>query len=149
MKSAGRETPSASSVIGSVEVLEPSSAPSARCGSISREHLGLDLRVLEDGLDHEVGALGGRRVVGRRDQREQLVALLLRGLAALDALGDELLRVALAALGGGLVDVLEHDLDAGLRAHVRDRGAHHARAEHDDLLGLRTARSSPAARGRR
>ena len=35
MKSAGRETPSASSVIGSVEVLEPSSAPSARCGSIS------------------------------------------------------------------------------------------------------------------
>ena len=35
MKSAGRETPSASSVIGSVEVFEPSSAPSARCGSIS------------------------------------------------------------------------------------------------------------------
>ena len=35
MKSAGRETPSASWVIGSVEVLEPNNAPSARCGSIS------------------------------------------------------------------------------------------------------------------
>ena len=90
-------TPSASSVIGSVEVLEPSSAPSARCGSISREHLRLDLRVLEDRLDHQVGALGVGGVGRRRDQGEELVALLLRGLAALDGLGDELLRVALAA----------------------------------------------------
>ncbi len=35
MNSSGRDTPSARSVIGSVEVFEPSSAPSARCGSIS------------------------------------------------------------------------------------------------------------------
>src|SRR6185437_10520359 len=35
MNSSGRETPSARPVIGSVEVFEPSSAPSARCGSIS------------------------------------------------------------------------------------------------------------------
>ena len=35
MKSAGRETFSASAVIGSVEVFEPSSASGARCGSIS------------------------------------------------------------------------------------------------------------------
>ena len=35
MNSSGRETPSASSVIGRVEVFEHSSASSARCGSIS------------------------------------------------------------------------------------------------------------------
>ena len=35
MKSAGRVTPSASSVIGSVEVFEPSSASGSRYGSIS------------------------------------------------------------------------------------------------------------------
>ena len=35
MKSAGRDTFSASEVIGSVDVFEPSSASSARCGSIS------------------------------------------------------------------------------------------------------------------
>ncbi len=35
MNSSGRLTPSARSVIGSVEVLEPSSASGARCGSIS------------------------------------------------------------------------------------------------------------------
>ena len=46
-----------------------------------------------------------------------------------------LCRVGLAAVRRLLRDVLQHDLDAGLRAHVRDRGAHHAGAEHDDLLG--------------
>ena len=61
MKSAGRETFSASAVIGSVEVFEPSSASAARCGSISAITSRLDARVLEDGLDHEVGAGGGRR----------------------------------------------------------------------------------------
>ena len=62
MKSSGRVTFSARPVIGSVEVLEPSSASGARCGSISFEHLRLDRRVLEHGLDHEVGARGVRRV---------------------------------------------------------------------------------------
>ena len=66
--------------------------------------------------------------VGRRgDPRQQRVALLLGRAAALDGLVDEVLRVALAALGGLLGDVLEHDLDADLRADVRDRRAHHAR----------------------
>ena len=136
MKSAGRETPSASSVIGSVEVLEPSSAPSARCGSISPNTWALTPGSSKTASITRSAPSAADASVARRDQREQGVALLLRGLAALDALGDELLRVALAALGGGLVDVLEHDLDAGLRAHVRDRGAHHARAEDHDLRGL-------------
>ena len=43
MKSAGRLTLPASSVIGSVEVLEPSSASGARCGSISAKTSALTL----------------------------------------------------------------------------------------------------------
>ena len=43
MKSAGRLTLPASSVIGSVEVLEPSSASGARCGSISENTCALTL----------------------------------------------------------------------------------------------------------
>jgi hypothetical protein len=46
----------------------------------------LTLGSSKTGLDHEVGALAAAASVGRRDQREQGVALLLRGLAALDAL---------------------------------------------------------------
>ncbi len=133
MKSAGRETPSASWVIGSVDVFEPSSASGREVRLDLREDLRLDGRVLEDGLDHEVGARGVSRVGGRRDPREQRVGLLLGGAPARDRLVDERLRVALAALGGLGGDVLQHDVDAGLGADVGDRGAHHARAQHDDL----------------
>ena len=65
MKSAGRVTPSASSVIGSVEVFDPSSASGGQVRLDLREHLGLDRRVLEHGLDHEVRAGGRSGVVGR------------------------------------------------------------------------------------
>ena len=57
MKSSGRETFSASPVIGSVEVFEPSSA-SGEVRLDLGEDLLLDARVLEDGLDDEVGARG-------------------------------------------------------------------------------------------
>jgi hypothetical protein len=85
MKSSGRVTPSASSVIGSVEVLEPSSASLGEVRLDLGEDLRLDGRVLEHGLDHEVRAGGRGGVVGRRDPGEQLVALLLRGAPARDA----------------------------------------------------------------
>ena len=56
MKSSGRVTPSASPVIGSVEVFDASSAPSAQ----HRLGLGVDLLLevlaLEHRLDHEVRA---------------------------------------------------------------------------------------------
>ena len=66
MKSAGRETPSASPVIGSVEVFEPSSASGGQMRLDLGEDLRLDGRVLEHRLDHEVAPGGQRRVVGRR-----------------------------------------------------------------------------------
>ena len=73
MKSAGRDTASASSVIGSVEVLEPSTASGAEVRLDLGEDLGLTVRVLEHRLDHEIGA-GRRGRIGRRgDPREQRV----------------------------------------------------------------------------
>ncbi len=98
------------------------------------EHLRLDLRVLEHGLDHQVRAGSVRRIGGRDDLRQQGLALLLARAAALDGLGHELLRVALAAVGRLQRDVLEDDVDPGLGAHVGDPRAHHPGAEHDDLV---------------
>ena len=65
MKSAGRSTPVASSVIGSVEVLEHSRASGFDVIGDLGEHLVLEARVLEDRLDDEVaagqvGGVGGR-----------------------------------------------------------------------------------------
>ena len=100
------------------------------------EDLRLDRRVLEHGLDHQVGAGRRRRIVGRRDPRQQRVGLLLSRAAPRDRLLDQTLRVGLALLGRLQRDVLEDDLDARLGAHVGDRRAHHAGAEHDHLLGL-------------
>jgi hypothetical protein len=56
----------------------------------------LELGGLEHRLDDEVAAGEVGVVVGRGDPVEQGLALLLGDLAALDALGDQLLRVALA-----------------------------------------------------
>ena len=42
--------------------------------------------------------------------------------------------MGLALVGGLLVAIDQHDLDAGLRRDIGDAGAHEARAEHADLL---------------
>ena len=62
MNSSGRLTPSARSVIGSVEVFEPEQRVRRQVRLDLGEHLRLDRRVLEHRLDHEVRARGGRRV---------------------------------------------------------------------------------------
>ena len=100
------------------------------------EHLRLERRVLEDRLDDQVaaGEVLGRG--GRGDPAEQLLGLVRRELAALDALGVEPGGVGLALLGRFHRDVLEHDLHAGAGAGVGDAGAHHPGAEDADLGGL-------------
>ena len=42
----------------------------------------------------------------------------------------------LALVGGGLVAVEQHDLDAGLRGDIGDAGAHHPGAEDAELPHL-------------
>ncbi len=100
------------------------------------EHLVLEVLAFEDRLDDEVDALEVGGVGGRGDAGQQCVGFLLRGLAPLQRLGFELLGVALTLLRGLDRDVLEHDVEPGLRRDVGDAGAHHARAEHTDLVDL-------------
>src|SRR3546814_4984363 len=100
--------------------------------TLFRSDLGLQGRVLEDGLDHQVAAREVGRVGGRLDPAEELGLLLLGGLAAGDRLVQDPLGVALALLGVLDGDVLEDDLHAGLRADVGDTRAHHAGAEDAD-----------------
>ena len=68
--------------------------------SISWNTLCFSSTDLEDRLDDEVDALEVGGVGGRRDAGQQRVGLLLRGLAPLERLGLELLRVVLALLRG-------------------------------------------------
>ncbi len=96
------------------------------------EHLVLELRVLEDRLDHRVAAGQVGRVGGGGDPGEHLVALRPGAPAPGHRLRQQTLGVGLPALGGLDGDVLEQHLDPGLGADVGDAGAHHPRAEHGD-----------------
>ena len=68
---------SASELIGSVEVLEAKIAPSLEQRLRLGVGLGLDLAVLEHGLDDEIAILEGVVVGGRGDARHRGVAVLL------------------------------------------------------------------------
>ena len=108
--------------------------------------LGLDGGVLEDRLDHEVAA-GERGVVGGGgDAGEDGVALLGVVRLRLTPSSKQAVGVGLALVGGGLVAVDQHDLDAGLGGDVGDAGAHHAGAEDAELPHALVGR---AGRGRR
>ena len=73
---AGRVLDSAASdVIGSVEVLEPKIALSPITACDLRDHVGLDLAVLEHRLDDEVASFERAVVGGRRDARKQRIAV--------------------------------------------------------------------------
>ena len=77
-------------------------------------------------------------VGGRGDARQQGIALRRGGAATLDLLAHELLRMLLAAVGGRLVAIDQHHVDAGERRHIGDAGAHEAGA--DDADGLEPRR---------
>ena len=65
---------------------------------------------------------------------EQRLPVVVAGAAALDRLGDELLGIALAAVGGLLRDVLEDHVEPGAGGDIGDRRPHHPGAEDDQLL---------------
>ena len=76
MKFFGRAEFFASPVIGMVEVLEAKIADRLQHGLGLLGDALLDLRILEHRLDDEVAAVELGVVVGRRDQRQQLLLLL-------------------------------------------------------------------------
>ena len=110
------------------------------------ENLVLEFLALEDGLDDEVHAGEVLGVGGRGDPAQQRRGFLGRGLAALERLGLDLLRVGLALVGSLDRDIFEHHVESRLGRDVGDARAHHPGAEHADLgdrgltdtLGART-----------
>jgi hypothetical protein len=145
MNCSGRFEFSARPVIGRVEVLEAKIAVSGMHGLHLLDDGLLDGAVLEDGLDHEVD-VGERRIVRRRgDQGQQLFAVFLRHAALADLVGDQLLGMRLALVGGFLVAVDEDHGNAGGGGDIGDRGAHEARADDADLPELRFRHAGRAA----
>jgi GNAT superfamily N-acetyltransferase len=83
---------------------------------------------------------------GGGDQRQQLLAGLLGGLALLDSLLDELLGIGLALGGGFHVAVDQHHRNAGLGRHIGNACAHEAGADNADLAELGRLDALGAAR---
>ncbi len=93
------------------------------------EHFVLEPDALEHGLDHQIAAGEVRGLDRRRDAGEDGVRLLSRRFTSADGLLEQVRRVALALLRRVDAHVLEHHLEAGLRADIGDPRAHHAGAE--------------------
>ena len=108
------------------------------------EGLPLDLHVLEDGLDHQIGVLHqiAVDVIGKGDAGEAVAQLLLGD----DALVQKLLGVgADARLHISGVQVVHAHLEAGVgRKHIADVLAHHARAADENVLDFFHAARLPS-----
>ena len=105
-----------------------------------REDLPLDVDVLDDGLDHEVGAPEAAPVGGGGDAGELPLHLPLRHPPRVDFAPPDLRRRLVAAGDGVPVDVAHAHVRVGLVGDdVGDPPAHHARPQHagiGDVDGL-------------
>ena len=121
-------------MIGIEEVFEARTAPSGRISSARRKTSVLHVRVLDHGLDQQVGR---HEVVGRLHAPEHLVgvgAALLRELLEARAHGRE---PALGRPGSGVV---ERDAPPRGRDDLRDPAAHLAGPDDEDVLEVHAAR---------
>ncbi len=97
------------------------------------EHRLLDLDPLGHGLDHEVDVT--ERLVSERAGDQPELALLFGGLelAGVDAGLPQRRGLFESLVERPLIDVLQHDGDAGVGDHVCDLAAHRAGADHAGL----------------
>ena len=100
------------------------------------EEIRLDLLVLEDGLDHDVGVGHGLEVGGARDAGEDLVHLLRLEDLAFDPLLQQAPDRPQAALDELVLQVDHHDRDALLGDLLDDSAAHVAGTDDTDFLDL-------------
>ena len=130
MKSAGRLTPVARPVIGSVEVFEASSAPGASTGSTSA-----NTGCFSAGSSKTASMTASQPA----SAATSAVAVIRASTAAARSASSRPLPTSRASsfsawtrapAGGPHGDVLEDDVQAGAGARVRDPGAHHARTQH-------------------
>ena len=134
-KSSGRFTAPDSSVIGSVEVFEASSASgfTTSCTSPYTRALSAGSSKTASITESQPARSAGSAVGVIRARISAFLSS--RHPAARDRLVEDRRGVGLALLGGLDADVLEHDLDAGAGGRVGDAGAHHPGAEHAELRG--------------
>ena len=141
MKRFGSLNSCASDVIGKVEVLEPNITLSPMTSCTFLIASAFTLRSSNTASMTRSQSFSARIVGGRRDARQQRVAVGGGGAAARDLIADHLVRMGLALVGARLVAVDQHDVDAGLRRDIADAGAHEAGADDADLLDLRRRHS--------
>ena len=130
----GRPVTAASDVIGIDDVFEARIAASGSMLVRAAEDLLLHRRVLDDGLDHQVG---GDELVDGGDPAEHLVGI---GAALLGELLEALAHRREAALGRARRGVVERDAAAGGGDDLRDAAAHLAGADDEDVLESHRAR---------
>jgi len=134
MKRSARLVVAASWVIEIELVLVATMTSGASCASSWPRILIFSASVLGGGLDDELGGVQ-RGVVGRRGDAGEGGGFLLGGeLVLLDQAVEAAGDGGQALVHGGVADVDHHDVDAGLRADLRDAVAHGAGA--DDADGL-------------
>jgi hypothetical protein len=105
------------------------------------EQLALHLEVFECGLDHQL-APGQLGKVGRERQAFESGALLIPGEPALlDSAAEVVVDPLARALAELWRDLAADDLEARLRADLRDPGTHRAEPDDPDPLDLHGARS--------
>ena len=116
------------------------------------EELSLDLEVLEGGLDHELARAQVGELGRQREPAECGIFLLLGQAPLFDAPGEVVVDRPARALAELLGDIAPDDLDAGLKADLRDPGTHGAEPDHADPGDLHGARSyalrAPSSRAR-
>ena len=134
MKRAWSLNAAASEVIGKVEVFEPKIASLADHVLRARDHLFLDLAVLEHGLDDQIAIFQLDEIGRRRDARQHGLAIGDARRAAIDLIGEQLFRMRLALRRHLRILIDQHNLQAGERADIGDARAHEPCADHADRL---------------
>ena len=122
----------ASSVIESDDVFDARTTSGRHTLSSSRENARLELEVLGNGFDDEIGVgeIGHRR--GGGDPREQGVGVLLGELAPADGPRRGGVEVGEAAGDGVVVDLGGDDVQAVAGEHLDDARAHRAQTDDTD-----------------
>ena len=136
MKWSGRDEASARPVIGRVEVLEANTASVGSAASAFLVASALTSRFSNTASITSWQSFSAPKSGVAVTLASSASRLVLVEPAALHQLVELVRDVRLALVGGGLVAIDQHDVEAGLHRDGGDARAHQAGAEHADLLVL-------------
>jgi len=131
----GRSVAAASRAIGIEEVLGRQRHARGHQPVEIAEDVRLDLRVLVDGLDHELRTAHGLELRRRRDPREHRVGARSLELAGLRGTCEALLDAPARAFEHGRIGLVLDDVEAAAGRALGDPRPHEARADDCDRPG--------------